>query len=70
MRALERDHARRLAVANTIEMSRFGHHAEMIFRPLAAVGGRVVRWQLSDGLGPDRRLAAAIMWLWLPPAST
>jgi len=30
MRDLERDHARRLAVANTIEMSRFGHHAEMI----------------------------------------
>ena len=31
--------------------------------------GRVVRWQLSDGLGLNRRLGAGIMWYaFLPPA--
>jgi hypothetical protein len=34
-----------------------------VARALAVVGGRVVRWQLSDGLGLDRRLGAGIMWL-------
>jgi hypothetical protein len=34
-----------------------------VAQALAVVGGRVVRWQLCDGLGLDCRLGAGIMWL-------
>jgi hypothetical protein len=34
-----------------------------VAQALAVAGGRVVRWQLCDGLGLGRRLGAGIMWL-------